>query len=156
MNLSMKYFPYIQRYPKYAKNIAILGIGSNLGNCLQILHNLFITLTNHRKIHIYSTSYIYKNVAFGYTKQPDFYNTSIILTTNMCVRSMFALIFYLERKFGRSRVRSFKNAPRSLDIDLIYFANMRICFKHLHLPHQDFHNRKSVLLPLRFQLGLNK
>ncbi len=154
MNLYTKYFPYIQKNFKSYANIVVWGIGANIGNCIKTFNNLFKTLINNPFIKIHSTSNIYKNPAFGYEKQPDFYNTTIIFSTSLCVKAIFSLMFYLERKFGRKRIRDFKNAPRTLDIDLIFYANKHVYFNHMKLPHIDYNNRKSVLLPLKFQLGL--
>ncbi|WP_160659346.1 2-amino-4-hydroxy-6-hydroxymethyldihydropteridine diphosphokinase [Helicobacter saguini] len=151
----IKYFPYECAFSdRFYKNLVILGIGSNMGNTFKIFRNLFLSLKNNKLIKLFSTSHIYKNKAFGYTKQPDFYNATIILSTNLCLRNFYALMFYLERKLGRSRKRAFKNAPRKIDIDLIYFDKKRANLKHLSLPHKDFHNRESVLKPLSFQMGL--
>lgn len=154
MKLFTQHFPHIQHNSKEYNNIVVWGIGGNIGNCLKTFENLFQSLRHNSKIRLYSTSYIYKNPAFGYTTQPNFYNATITFTTNLCLRHIFTLMFYLERKFGRDRIRAFKNAPRTLDIDLIFFGNKRFRAKHLHIPHQDYHNRQSVLYPLTFQLGI--
>ncbi len=154
MNLFAKHFPYVQKNFKSYANIVVWGIGANIGNCIKTFEKLFTTLANNPNIQIHSTAYIYKNPAFGYKFQPDFYNTTIVFSTTLCVRAIFSLMFYFERKFGRGRIRDFKNAPRKLDIDLIFYANKHINSKHMILPHKDYHNRDSVLLPLKFQLGL--
>lgn len=157
MRMYIKNFPYIceSKLDRY-KNLAILGIGANIGNIFKTYKNLFATLKNNKNLRIFSTSYIYKNKPFGYTKQPYFYNATIILSTNLCLRAFFALMFYIERKLGRERKRAFKNAPRKIDIDLIYFDKKIANFSHLSLPHRDFHNRESVIKPLSFQMGLDK
>lgn len=159
MILISKHFPFINHYSirkNYFlpyRNIVVLGIGANIKNCVKTFENLFVTLYNNSNLFLHSTSIIYKNKAFGYVDQPDFYNSSIVFLTNLCLREVFSYIFYLERKFGRRRIREFKNAQRTLDIDLIFFNNLKINYKHLTLPHKDYKNRMSVLLPLRAQVN---
>lgn len=134
--------------------MVVWGIGANMGHCTNTFEKLFACLTNHPLIRIHSTAYIYKNPPFGYKMQPDFYNTSILFSTSLCLRAIFSLMFYFERKFGRERVRLFKNAARTLDIDLIFYAKKHAKLNHMYIPHKDYINRQSVLKPLIFQLGL--
>ncbi len=154
MKIFTKHFPYIQRNCKGYANIVVWGIGANIGYCIKTFEQLFSCLANHPKIQIHSTAYIYKNPPFGYRMQPDFYNTTILFSTSLCLRAIFTLMFYFERKFGRERVRLFKNAARTLDIDLIFYAKKHVCLQHICIPHRDYINRQSVLNPLTFQLGL--
>ena len=56
----------------------------------------------------------------------------------------------LEKKFGRRR--SFANAPRTLDLDIIFFDNRVIKTKKLSVPHPSWSKRESVVIPLS---GLN-
>ncbi|MCI5786240.1 MAG: 2-amino-4-hydroxy-6-hydroxymethyldihydropteridine diphosphokinase [Helicobacter trogontum] len=156
MKLFTKHFPYVQRGCKSYANMVVWGVGANVGHCIQTFEQLFSCLHRHPKIQIHSTAYIYKNPPFGYKMQPDFYNTSIVFSTSLCVRSLFSLMFYFERKFGRERVRLMKNGERSLDIDLIFYARKKANLAHMYLPHRDYANRQSVLQPLTFQLGLFK
>ena len=54
----------------------------------------------------------------------------------------------LETRFGRKR--SFQDAPRTLDIDIIFFDNKKIHTKKLIIPHKDWANRESVIIPLKY------
>ena len=128
------------------KNIALIGIGCNVGNCIRRFKKLYLFFQNHPKIDILKTSIIYKNPPFGYLNQPDFYNSVIIIKTNMSPFKLLKFLLYTEKKFGR--VRSFKNAPRTLDLDIIFYNNLKINKKDLILPHPFFKERDSVLIPL--------
>ena len=154
VKLFTKHFPYVQHNHKSHANVVIWGIGANIGNCIKTFEKLFTCLANHPHVQIHSTAYIYKNPPFGYKMQADFYNTSIIFSTPLSLRTIFTLMFYFERKLGRERVRLFKNAARTLDIDLIFYARKHAKLKHMYIPHKDYNNRQSVLNPLTFQLGL--
>ena len=64
------------------RNIALIGIGCNVGNCIRRFKKLYLFLSNHPKIDIIQTSIIYKNPPFGYLDQPDFYNSVLIVKTD--------------------------------------------------------------------------
>ena len=132
-------------------NTFTIGIGSNKGQSFKIFTQLFLWLARHRGFTILSTSPIYQNPAFGYTKQRDFYNATLTLQTPLSLREVFSIIFYLERKFARPRIREFKNAPRTLDIDLIFFNHLKLNYPHLKLPHPYWKQRESVIIPLVLQ-----
>lgn len=145
------YFPITQRSKQAYQNLITLGIGGNIGDCLQTFKNLFLWFNRHKKFHIIASSPIYKNPAFGYNNQNDFYNATITLQTSLCLREIFSTIFYLERKFKRSRIRIFKNAPRTLDIDILFFNQLKLNYPHLKIPHPYWKQRESVIIPLMLQ-----
>lgn len=133
------------------KNIVVLGIGANIGNVRHTFLHLLAWFLRHPHFNVLKTAPIYQNPAFGYTKQPDFYNTLLVLQTRLHLVHIFSLIFYLERKFGRARKREFKNAPRVLDIDLIFYNQVILKRPYLTIPHREYQNRESVLIPMRLQ-----
>lgn len=134
-------------------NTSIISIGANLKNPLHTFKILFLKLQKNAKIHILSTSPIFKNPPFGYKNQPFFYNATILLATKMCLLEFYAFIFYMERIFGRCRKRAFKNAPRSLDIDIIFFNDIFLRNSKLNIPHPKWQERLSVLIPLIYQVN---
>lgn len=129
------------------KSYTLLGIGSNQGDSLTIFWKLFLRLKKKNAIIAYSP--FLKNPAFGYTQQADFYNGIVWIKTQLCCANFFSFCFYLERIFGRKRKREFKNAPRTLDLDILGFKNKTIRFKHLCIPHKEWANRPSVTIPLK-------
>lgn len=140
------------------KNRILLGIGANLSRNsanppMRSLTFLFLKLRSHPKIRIISTSPIFKNPPFGFTHQNDFYNATIWLFSGLCLMEFYRLIFYLERIFGRGRIRAFKNAPRTLDIDILAFNRLKLRTARLNLPHAHWQNRASVLVPLVYQIN---
>lgn len=137
----------------YLQNISILSLGGNLKNPIKTFIYLFKKIQNNNNMTLVSTSPIYKNPPFGYTNQNDFYNATIILATNMCLIEFYGFIFYLERIFGRQRKRVFKNAPRILDIDILFFNDIFLKSQKLNIPHPHWQNRESVLIPLLYQVN---
>lgn len=135
---------------KTSKSV-VLGIGANIGTQDKILArfwHLLCFFASHSRIFGISTSPIYRNPPFGYANQAHFYNALITLSTSLSLLQIYALVFYAERKFGRVRKREFKNAPRTIDIDIIFYSDCIFRAKYLTLPHPSYHNRASVLIPM--------
>lgn len=133
------------------KNKVLLGIGGNLGDCRRRFFHLFKQIQKDPRFCILSTSPIYINPPFGYLEQNDFYNATIQLATNQSVVEVFGMIFYWERRFNRPRKRAFVNSPRTLDIDLLWFNQIKINYPYLCIPHKEWERRESVLIPLSLQ-----
>jgi len=87
-----------------------------------------------------------KNPPFGYIDQDDFFNSIMVLKTSMLPHKFLDYLMRLERKFGRRR--SFANAPRTLDLDIIFFDNKVINTNKLSVPHPAWAKRESVVIPL--------
>ncbi|RUM55957.1 MAG: 2-amino-4-hydroxy-6-hydroxymethyldihydropteridine diphosphokinase [Nautilia sp.] len=140
-----RFYPFNKNDSKF-KHIALIGIGCNVGNCIRRFKKLFLFFQSHPKIDIISTSYLYKNPPFGYLEQEDFINSVIVISTSFSPIELLNFLLYTEKKFNR--VRTFKNAPRTLDLDIIMYDNIKLNKKRLILPHPYFKKRDSVLLPL--------
>ncbi|MCX2717036.1 2-amino-4-hydroxy-6-hydroxymethyldihydropteridine diphosphokinase [Helicobacter sp. MIT 21-1697] len=162
--LSSKHYPYsLHKKPqKFAlakyRNIFVLGLGSNQGlstllnekGSIAILESVFMWFNAHSHIEILHTSPLWRNPPFGFKNQDDFYNAIMVCGSNLSLVEIYGLIFYIERRFGRARKRAFKNAPRTLDIDIIFFNALRIKRPYLQVPHSLYESRASVMLPLSF------
>ena len=157
--LQNRFFPtkkslhFAESRAKFLPNTALIALGANLKNPIHTFKSLFTKLARNAKIHILATSPIYKNPPFGFRNQPFFYNATMMLATKMCLLEFYAFIFYLERIFGRARKRAFKNAPRALDIDIIFFNDIFMRSAKLNIPHPHWRNRPSVVVPLLFQVN---
>ena len=129
------------------KYVVTIGIGGNIGNVPRRFDKLFCALQQDTRFDIMSTSPLLKNPPFGYFDQDDFINGIIVLKTNLGLNDFFKSMQRLENRYGRKR--SFQDAPRTLDIDIIFFANKKVNTKKLTIPHIDWHNRESVTIPLK-------
>ena len=125
---------------------ALIGVGCNLGDCIKRFKKLYLFLSSHRNIDVIQTSIIYKNPPFGYLNQPYFYNTIMVIATDFSADELLKFLLYTEKKFRR--VRTFKNSPRTLDLDIIMYDKAKINKKNLIIPHPFFKQRDSVLVPL--------
>jgi len=123
-----------------------VGIGGNIGDVKRRFEHLFIELKREKRVDVIQTSLILKNPPFGYLAQDDFLNSIIVLKTNMQPLVFLDYLLRLEKKFGRKR--SFDNAPRTLDLDIIFFDNRVIDTQRLKIPHPSWSKRESVVIPL--------
>ncbi len=128
------------------ENIVYLGIGGNVGDTLRLFDKLFWLLRRERVVRIVETSPILKNPPFGFLEQSDFYNAVIAISTSLEAKKLLRILLDIERRFGRKR--SFKDAPRTLDIDMIFYNNLTMQSKSLTLPHPHWHKRASVVIPI--------
>ncbi len=133
---------------KYLKNKAILGIGGNIGRTMIFFKKFLVYIKNNPNIKVHKTSPIMINPAFGYIKQKDFHNGVLLISTNLQAKYLLSLVLRIEKRLGRKR--SFKNAPRTIDIDIIEFNNQKIKTKNLVIPHPYYKERNSVLVPMSF------
>jgi 2-amino-4-hydroxy-6-hydroxymethyldihydropteridine diphosphokinase len=128
-----------------------LGIGGNVGNVLRRFEHLFAYLNRSSFLRIVETAPILKNPPFGYDAQADFYNTIIHIETTLRPKALLAYLLRVEKVFGRKR--SFANAPRTLDIDILFYGKIEMHTAFLTLPHPAWSERNSVLIPLSYMRG---
>lgn len=98
------------------------------------------------------TSPLLKNPPFGYLEQNDFLNGIIVIKTNLAPNEFLKNMQRLENRFGRKR--SFQDAPRTLDIDIIFFDKKKINTEQLIIPHKGWANRESVIIPLNYMMNI--
>jgi len=142
------YFPYVTRKKLKFKHYTVIGIGGNLGDVRKRFKKLFMWLKNSSLVQIISTSPILKNPPFGFKEQLPFFNGLIELSTNLNPKKLLKFLLSVEERFGR--VRTFKNAPRTLDLDIIFYDNLRYKDTMLEIPHPKWQERQSVLIPLSY------
>ena len=142
-----------KRLKKSAKRYRVtLGVGGNLGDSRRIFHKLLVTFLRSKFVDPVATAPIIKNPPFGFLDQPYFYNTVIVVYTNLLPHRFLRYILAVEKRFKRKRL--FKDGPRSLDLDIIFFDKFIIESKDLTLPHPNWSERESVVIPLRYIYGI--
>jgi 2-amino-4-hydroxy-6-hydroxymethyldihydropteridine diphosphokinase len=126
-------------------NTVYLLLGSNMGNSKQQLTKAILHI--EKKIGtVTRQSSLYSTAAWGNTKQPDFLNQVIIATTTFTAEQTMQTILGIEEKMGR--IRTIKNAPRIIDIDILFFNKEIIHTNLLDVPHPRLQERNFVLVPL--------
>ncbi|MDO4642837.1 MAG: 2-amino-4-hydroxy-6-hydroxymethyldihydropteridine diphosphokinase [Cardiobacteriaceae bacterium] len=91
-------------------------------------------------------SYLYRTTPWGYHEQPDFINAVIRYYTRLEPLKILHLLQNIENQRGRKR--TFKNAPRTLDLDILCYDNLKLSLPELTLPHPSIKERAFVLQPL--------
>ena len=140
------FFPKVFDFRPGFKNSVILGLGGNIGDVKKRFNGLYFKLSRDSRFHIVENSALLINEAFGFKEQADFTNAVMLVQTSLAARQILKITANLEKRFGR--VRSFKNAPRTLDIDILYFSGRNRNDTRLVLPHPGARSRASVILPL--------
>jgi 2-amino-4-hydroxy-6-hydroxymethyldihydropteridine diphosphokinase len=126
-------------------NTTYLLLGSNMGNSHEQLilaqKNIIANIGQ-----INASSSLYSTAAWGNIEQADFLNQVLIVETNLMPSKLLQSVLNIEKKMGR--VRTIKNAPRIIDIDVLFFNNDTVKLKNLSIPHPEIQNRRFVLTPL--------
>jgi 2-amino-4-hydroxy-6-hydroxymethyldihydropteridine diphosphokinase len=126
--------------------VAYVGLGANLGDPARQLEQALRELDALPGTRLRARSSLYRSAPVGYADQPDFVNAVAELETALPAIELLAELQAIEARHGRGR--SFANAPRTLDLDLLLFGDERIEAPGLTVPHPRMHERAFVLMPL--------
>jgi 2-amino-4-hydroxy-6-hydroxymethyldihydropteridine diphosphokinase len=124
--------------------IAYLGLGSNLGEREENLRQALTLLSP--KVNLEMVSSIYETEPVGYKEQPLFLNLVCRVTTNLPPEELFHLAKDIETRMGR--IPSFPNAPRIIDIDILFYEDKIMETPNFTIPHPRLQDRAFVLIPL--------
>lgn len=125
---------------------AILGIGTNIGDRFDNIRSAVNALGKLPGTTVIKLSSVYETKPWGYTMQDNFYNVCVLVETSLSAHALLGACLGIEAAVGR--VRTFKNAPRVLDIDLLLYENAEITSEELTVPHPFIRQRTFVLVPL--------
>lgn len=121
-----------------------IALGANLGDRKTTLNSAVRRL--HDLGEVTAVSSIYETDPVGFADQPPYLNAVVELSTDL---SPFALLSGLQAiELVHGRERSFQNAPRTLDLDLLLYGEREIDTPQLTVPHPRMHERAFVLTPL--------
>ena len=95
---------------------------------------------------IAKASSIYRTQAWGITQQPDFLNQALCVMTTLEPEEVLDRILQIEKKMGRKRV--VKWGERLIDIDILFYDQLKLETENLVIPHPHMHYRNFVLIPL--------
>jgi 2-amino-4-hydroxy-6-hydroxymethyldihydropteridine diphosphokinase len=126
--------------------IAYVGIGSNLDEPRRQVLEALTELDRMPHTRVVKKSSLYRTAPIGHADQPDFINAVAQLETALPAERLLAELQEVEARHGRER--SFPNAPRTLDLDILLFGNLTIRSGALTVPHPRMHERAFVLKPL--------
>jgi len=126
-----------------------LSLGSNLGDRRKNLALALLEISRLPRTRIGKISSIYRTgpiLPRGLSPQPDYFNQAAGIETELTPLVLLDRLLEIEKKLGRVRGR--KNAPRIIDIDIIYFGRQILAPKGLAIPHPRAAERRFVLKPL--------
>ena len=126
--------------------IATIGLGANLNDPAAQVEYALAELDRLPGTRLIARSSLYASAPVGYVDQPDFINAVAQVETALAPRALLAALLDIEHRHGRER--SFRNAPRTLDLDLLLYGNAHFHEESLTLPHPRMCERSFVLQPL--------
>lgn len=127
-----------------------LGLGGNLTNELgtpsQHIHKAIHSLQAHPDVAVVKVSSLYVSKPMGPQDQPDFINVVVEIDTTLTAADLLTLCQQLEQQAQRVRLRRW--GERSLDVDVLLYAEDQIDTETLTVPHPGLTQRNFVLIPL--------
>lgn len=121
-------------------------LGSNLGDRIHLLGRA-IELTEKRIGSNLKVSSVYSTEPWGTQNPLPYLNVAVSMQTSFPAGALLKKILSIEKELGRKRDGNL-NAPRTIDIDIIFYENLIIHRKNLIIPHPRMHLRRFVLVPL--------
>lgn len=125
---------------------ALIGMGANLGDRKHNLNTALRLLDDTAGVQVLAVSSLYESDPVGYLEQPPFLNLVAGIETTLTPEQVLDTALDIERRLGR--VRTFPNAPRTLDIDLLFHGDQPLQTDRLTLPHPRYAERAFVVVPL--------
>lgn len=125
--------------------VATVGLGANLGNPQAAVAGAIASLAALDGVKLVAQSAFYRSAPID-SSGPDYVNAVVQLQTNLIAPELLAQLQTIEQ--GAGRERPYRNAPRTLDLDLLLFGDASIQSPSLTVPHPRMWQRAFVLLPL--------
>ncbi len=132
---------------KYGAQAALIGLGANLGNGADTLRAALRALAELPGCRLVASSAIYRSAPVDATG-PDYWNAVALLHSSLAPLCLLDALQATERTHGRVRPAGTRNAPRTLDLDVLDVGGCRLRHPRLELPHPRMHLRAFVLAPL--------
>lgn len=125
--------------------LAYLALGANLGNAQAALRDAAQSIAALPTTRLLVTSSLYRAAPIESTG-PDYFNAVIAVATRLSAPELLLRLQQIESQAGRER--PYRNAPRTLDLDILLYGEARISSAVLHIPHPRMWERAFVLVPL--------
>lgn len=122
----------------------LLGLGANVGDPLRQLAAAVDALRAF--VADVEVSSVYRTEPVGYADQPDFHNLVVRGRTGLAPEALLERVLGVEREMGRER--TFRNAPRLIDVDVLAYGGRVMETERLTVPHPGIPTRGFVLHPL--------
>lgn len=133
------------------RHFTVLSLGSNLGDREENLKSAVISLRGSGHAEDLRCASLYETEPVGYDDQPYFLNTCVSFYTDLPPYELLDLCHEIEN--GLRRVRTIKNGPRTIDLDILLYDDLHINDEKLTIPHPRMYQRAFVLYPLKELVG---
>ena len=128
-----------------AEVTAFVALGANLGDAERALREALSTLNATTGVRVVRASSLYRTAPID-SSGPDYLNAVAEVVTTLSAPALLDVLQAIES--GAGRERPYRNAPRTLDLDLLMYGEARIDSVRLTVPHPRMHERAFVLVPL--------
>jgi len=127
--------------------ISYIGIGSNQAQPIEQAKQAITALSNIKDTQVLMCSSLYRSAPMGPQDQPDYINAVAKLETTLSALELLDALQLIEQEQGRER-KALRWGPRTLDLDILLYANEEIENDRLTIPHYGMKDREFVLYPL--------
>ena len=127
---------------------AYIGLGSNLDDPISQVREGLRALGQLPQTHVVAKSALYRSSPLGPADQPDYVNAVAALDTGLGPQTLLRSLQAVEVDHGRIRSGA-RWGPRTLDLDILLYGDLRLTEPSLTIPHPQMANRAFVLFPLR-------
>ena len=121
-----------------------IALGANIGERAAQL-SVAIDEMERAGLHVTKQSSVYETAPVGYTEQPSFFNMVVEVESRQSSDELLNTLQQIEQRLGRERL--FKNGPRTIDLDILFYNGEDIQSEHLTVPHPRMQERAFVLAP---------
>ena len=126
---------------------AYVALGANLGDPAAALNEAEALIGRIPGVRLESASGLYRTEPIE-SSGPDYFNAVVRVRTSLSARDLLHALQAIENRLGRVRPAGVVNAPRTMDLDLLLYADLISDDAELTLPHPRMHERAFVLVPL--------
>ena len=127
------------------KGKVFIALGSNIGNLEENLNNALKKIADFGKVEKISS--FYKTKPQGFLEQADFLNGVCLFVTDLSPKDLLKKLKETEKEMGRKK--TFKDGPRIIDLDIIYYDDIVLNTPDLIIPHPRAHTRLFVMQGLK-------
>jgi 2-amino-4-hydroxy-6-hydroxymethyldihydropteridine diphosphokinase len=125
--------------------LATLGVGANLGDARAAVLQAIQDIAALPQTEVRASSSLYTSAPLD-ADGPDYVNAVVQVRTALSPDALLAALQAVEQQAGR--LRPYRNAPRTLDLDILLYGELRLTRSDLHIPHPRMWQRAFVVVPL--------
>lgn len=128
-------------------HLVYIGLGANLNDPVSSIRSAIEALSQIPNTAIKATSSLYRSAPMGPADQPDYVNAVALIETELSPQQVFSHTCAIEQQHGRTR-NGEHWGPRTLDLDILLYANQIISTDELTIPHYGLKEREFVIYPM--------